>query len=627
LNYQYDEANNKIQTSDKINGQDKGVTNYVYDPNNRATQINQSGNGVRDKRVDFSYDAMGMMMGQITGMTRYSNLAGTLQVASSSYQYDNAGRLTGLKHSHGQNTIANYGWSYDSGSRVTSFTNGDGSSNYSYDKSNQLTATDHSNQNDEAYIYDKNGNRTGSGYVTGVNNQLLNDGKYNYEYDSEGNRTKKTEIATGIVDEYVWDYRNRLTNVVSLNSSGNVIKSAEYTYDAFDKRIAKSVDADGDGAGSATVERFVYDGNNIALTFDGQGNQTHRYLYGTGVDSVIADEKNNGEVLWALSDNLGSVRDVVNSNGVVRNHYVYDSFGSVIGETNPGVDFRFGYVGKELDSETGLRRNGIRYVEEDRFISPDPIGFAGYDSNLYRYVLNSPTNLTDPTGNIAIVDDALIITGAAAAATWLWYNVNQLLNPPGGTLTPPPPDSQTDSSTPKAPPQLLPKPQPRPKPDQDDEPKAPPPENPSDCDDKPKKNCATVYPQYDRLSDYVGSQFPFGGFKDKSLNSAIGAMKNFRGKHPQIHDFKALQSDPLGSSPMDTRFMSQELKFLENLKDPERSGQHYNVFIKELLPQERKSAGSVAKYKFCIEGNPPQLDWRFSILNIKDDNGYKYYHG
>lgn len=33
-----------------------------------------------------------------------------------------------------------------------------------------------------------------------------------------------------------------------------------------------------------------------------------------------------------------------------------------------------------------------------RFISEDPLGFDAGDANLYRYVTNSPTNYTDPTG-------------------------------------------------------------------------------------------------------------------------------------------------------------------------------------------------------------------------------------
>ena len=33
-----------------------------------------------------------------------------------------------------------------------------------------------------------------------------------------------------------------------------------------------------------------------------------------------------------------------------------------------------------------------------RFITLDPIGFDGADTNQYRYVGNSPTNATDPRG-------------------------------------------------------------------------------------------------------------------------------------------------------------------------------------------------------------------------------------
>lgn len=37
-----------------------------------------------------------------------------------------------------------------------------------------------------------------------------------------------------------------------------------------------------------------------------------------------------------------------------------------------------------------------------RWTSEDPIGFAAADTNLYRYVFNNPTNLTDPTGESAV---------------------------------------------------------------------------------------------------------------------------------------------------------------------------------------------------------------------------------
>jgi RHS repeat-associated protein len=180
-----------------------------------------------------------------------------------------------------------------------------------------------------------------------------------------------------------------------------VIKSVEYAYDVFDRRLAKSFDPDGAGAAPATIERFVYDGDHIALVFDGAGNLTHRYLHGPVIDQVLAEEKASGQVLWALSDHQGTVRDVVNNAGTVVNHITYDSFERVTRETNPNVDFRFGYTGRELDSETGLYYYRARYYDPStgRFISADPIGFDAGDANLYRYVFNSPTNYTDPSGN------------------------------------------------------------------------------------------------------------------------------------------------------------------------------------------------------------------------------------
>jgi RHS repeat-associated protein len=49
-----------------------------------------------------------------------------------------------------------------------------------------------------------------------------------------------------------------------------------------------------------------------------------------------------------------------------------------------------------------------------RFISEDPIGFAGGDISLYGYVGNSPTNLIDPTGQFILLPPVVIVGGAVA---------------------------------------------------------------------------------------------------------------------------------------------------------------------------------------------------------------------
>jgi RHS repeat-associated protein len=388
LAYSYDAVGNVIGVSDKINGTNAGNTSYVYDLLDRITRITQSGTGVSNKRVDMAYNAVS----QMTRLTRFGDLTGTQLVAETTYGYDNKQRLIQLAHKRGNTNLASYDYVYDGGDRLTQIISStDGTVNYAYDATNQLTGADHSSQTDEAYQYDANGNRTNAGYQTGTNNQLLSDGQFTYEYDQEGNRTKRTETATGKVTEYVWDYRNRLAGVLFKDAAGNVVKSIGYTYNSNNQRIGKSING-------VVVERYVIDRDQIALVFNGQGNQTHRYLYGTGVDQVLADETPNG-VTWALADHQGTVKDLLDGNGAIVSHITCDSFGRVISNTG-NIDFRYGYTGREADSETGLDYYRARYYDSavGGFINEDPIGFAADDTNLRRYVGNSPTNWNDPSG-------------------------------------------------------------------------------------------------------------------------------------------------------------------------------------------------------------------------------------
>ncbi|WP_199308523.1 RHS repeat-associated core domain-containing protein [Aphanizomenon flos-aquae] len=336
-------------------------------------------------------------------------------VNGTTYSYDSLNRLTNLNHSNGTNNVAFYNYVYDVASRITKITDVDGATDYTYDNRAQLTGANHSNANnpDETYTYDANGNRVtssihGNGYVTGKGNRLLSDGKYNYEYDNEGNLTKQTEIATGKVQELTWDYRNRLVAFVDKDAAGKETQRVEFTYDAFNRRIAKAIDTNPQDTTPAVVTQFVYDGSNVLLEFvdsDGAGaNQPvldKRYLHGAGVDQVLAQEI-AGNVVWLLTDHLGTVRDLVNNSGAVVNHLVYDSYGQVISESNPAVDTRYLFTGREFDSETGLYYYRARYYDQTmgRFLSEDPIGFDGKDNNLYRYVFNSPLMFNDPSGNI-----------------------------------------------------------------------------------------------------------------------------------------------------------------------------------------------------------------------------------
>ncbi len=70
----------------------------------------------------------------------------------------------------GGNVVYSYG--YDDHGRVSSFTSPAGTRSYSYDSFDQLTGATGGTQTAEAYQFDKNGNRTGSGVVIGQYNRV-----------------------------------------------------------------------------------------------------------------------------------------------------------------------------------------------------------------------------------------------------------------------------------------------------------------------------------------------------------------------------------------------------------------------------------------------------------------------
>jgi RHS repeat-associated protein len=217
------------------------------------------------------------------------------------------------------------------------------------------------------------------------------------------------------VTEYVWDHRNRLVAVVErLSEGGPVVQSVEYVYDSQNRWIGKSVDADGDGPEEASDTHFVYQGNQIVLQIDGEGQVTNRYLWGPAVDQILADEQvqpdGSSEVLWPLTDHLNTVRDLAvydpeTAVTTVVNHIVYDAFGRVTAQTDPTVTTLFGFTARPFDSDTGLQNNLNRWydAETGTWISVDPIGFAAADANLYRYVGNAPGTFADPTGQVPVI--------------------------------------------------------------------------------------------------------------------------------------------------------------------------------------------------------------------------------
>ena len=292
------------------------------------------------------------------------------------------------------------------GGRLRTETNTEGLATYGYDAANQLTSvTRPAGQTNESYSYDSGGNRTMTGYTTGVGNELLASPGATYAYDAEGNLTAKTETTTGNVWSYTYDIRNRMTGVTEKNSGGTVIYQASYTYDALDRRIATTV--------NGTTTWTVYDGQNTYADFSGAGTLKTRYLYGPAIDELFARTDSSGTTAWYLTDRLGSVRDLASTSGGLLDHLAYDAYGNIVSESQPSNGDRFKWTAREWDGTTRLQFNRHRYYAPGvgRWTQLDPIRSVSLYTDAL-YASNAPLNARDPSGAIPLPIVVGIIGGA-----------------------------------------------------------------------------------------------------------------------------------------------------------------------------------------------------------------------
>jgi RHS repeat-associated protein len=106
----------------------------------------------------------------------------------------------------------------------------------------------------------------------------------------------------------------------------------------------------------------------------------------------------NGQGLYYALDNLGSVRELINSSGAVTTHFDYDPYG-VRRVLAGSVNSDFGFAGLFHESSSGLDLALYRSYDarRRRWLNRDPMG-DGAGLNLYTYAANNPFTLLDPSG-------------------------------------------------------------------------------------------------------------------------------------------------------------------------------------------------------------------------------------
>jgi RHS repeat-associated protein len=386
----YDYEGNRVWLSDSQGGS----VWYAWN-NQRLQSMAMTTEAGKYAGVNFSYDTVG----RLSSLTRTAN-GNFATTINTSYTLDLLDRVTSITHSKGMgedaSLLSQFTYGYDASGRVTNYTGPEGSLSFALDANGQLLSVTGSRTDN--YAFDATGNRSSS--TTGTANLLLNDGKYSYTYDLEGNQKTKTRISDGQLTEFFWDYRNQLTKALVKDANGVLLKELRFTYDVEGRRVGSWVDADGAGPEDPDQVWTVFDGVNPYMDFDGEGLLKTRYLYGPGIDELFARIGTGEDPEWYLVDRLGSVRQIVDGAGTILDDIVYDSFGGILSETNPAQGDRFKFTGREYSPELGIYYYRARWYDPSsgRFISQDPIGFSAGDVNLYRYVGNAPGDATDPSG-------------------------------------------------------------------------------------------------------------------------------------------------------------------------------------------------------------------------------------
>jgi RHS repeat-associated protein len=246
-----------------------------------------------------------------------------------------------------------------------------------------------------------------------------------YFYDAVGNRT--FTVTNGVQVDYTANDLNQYTSVGGVafqyDADGNLTFDGVRTfeYDAQSRLVQET--------GPEGVTEYEYDalGNRTATVLNGQ--RTEYLLDPTGMVSVLAEHNELNQLIarnvhglglvarlgerGALSfydfDALGSAIAVTAEAGSVLSRSAYTPFGEMLAQSgSPASPFEFVGQFGVTHEVNGLYFMRARYYDSrlGRFVTKDPIDLQAGDLNLYRYVLNSPVVLSDPSGLIPGVAEA-----------------------------------------------------------------------------------------------------------------------------------------------------------------------------------------------------------------------------
>jgi RHS repeat-associated protein len=400
-----------------------GTTTYGYDTAGRLETVTNPTTAVRST---YRYNSLN----QVKTITYGTN--GNVR----SLGYDDLHRLTAdeLK-TPSATTIAKIEYGYDpNGNEKTKTTTGFGGSTtntYDYDLADRLTSWTNGTGT-TVYAYDKSGNRIKAGattYTFDERNQLVNssDGT-TYQYTPRGT-LKATTVGSGTLETKT----DAFGQITSQSAPGGVTRT--YTYD---------------GLGRVIRPGLTYTGLDNSLAGDGAAAYTRDPSGGLlGVATATTRT-----LAWTdlHTDVVGQFTD---SGMVLTGSTTYDPFGKVLATS--GMLGSLGYQSEWTDPATGRVNMLARWYnpETGEFdtrdtVANDPVPDS-VEANRFAYASDNPLTVTDPSGHFSLsglwnkaksslssgvkaVKSAVttfgsaLVSGAKTAASWVANTYNKTTN-------------------------------------------------------------------------------------------------------------------------------------------------------------------------------------------------------
>jgi RHS repeat-associated protein len=381
LDFTCNAAGQRTQSKD----QDGFIVNYAYDGLGRLAELTDgSGNLI----VQYTYNNLDQLSEKQNGNGTYTT-----------YTYDPAGNLSSeVNYANAAGTTINssFTYTYNVLNEETSVTDAaDNVTTYTYDATGQLISVGLPGGQTISYLYNAAGDRTAvvtngipTAYVSNADNEITQVGAATYTYDANGNLHTVTD-ASGTT---TYDY-NDLNQLVSITSPDGSVQSFQYSPLGF------MVGTSATSGGNTSQTNYLVDPTglgNVVASYNGNS-LIADYVYGLG---LVSQTGPSGTGYYDF-DASGNTIGISASNGAYVNQYSYLPFGetTTIAAALPN-SFTFG--GQFGVVQIGSGQFAMRAREYmpvlGQFLSNDPIGLGGGDSNIRRYVGNAPTLGVDPSG-------------------------------------------------------------------------------------------------------------------------------------------------------------------------------------------------------------------------------------